>query len=111
MYNDLKPDHIMIGMGDKLPARSIDGNCFGKARLSLVDFGCSTRYMDDKGYLLKKVQLDSFQGNFITASIGQLNFHSTGRRDDLAQLCYLMIFLLNKGQLPILKDINMDAPP
>ena len=35
----------------------------------------------------------------IFASLNQLNFQMTSRRDDLISLCYLLIYLLNKGNL------------
>jgi len=35
----------------------------------------------------------------IFASLNQLNFQLTSRRDDLISLCYLLIYLLNEGNI------------
>lgn len=47
-----------------------------------------------------KKQVDVFRGNMVFASINQLSFMSTSRRDDLISLCYLLIFCINKGKIP-----------
>ena len=41
----------------------------------------------------------------IFASLNQLRFLTTSRRDDLISLCYMLVFLLNKGSLP---DIDLN---
>lgn len=40
-----------------------------------------------------------FRGNIMFASPNQLNFRTTSRRDDLISLVYLMIYMLNQGEL------------
>jgi hypothetical protein len=34
------------------------------------------------------------------STINQLSFLTTSRKDDLLSLCYLMVFLLNRGDVP-----------
>ena len=40
------------------------------------------------------------------ASLNQLRFLGTSRRDDLISLCYLLVFLLNGGELPGMQIYN-----
>ena len=42
----------------------------------------------------------------IFASLNQLDFKVTSRRDDLLSLCYFLIYLFNAGKLP---GINMNS--
>ena len=50
----------------------------------MIDFGMAKRFIDKKTKKHKKQQTeDIFQGNIFGASINQLKFMSTSRRDDL----------------------------
>jgi hypothetical protein len=44
--------------------------------------------------------LETFKGNISFSSLGQMNFESTSRKDDLISLTYLMIVLLNGFKFP-----------
>ena len=49
---------------------------------------------------MSKEQLDIFRGNIDFASLNQMKFHSTSRRDDLIQLFYLLVYMLKRGYMP-----------
>ena len=52
-----------------------------------------------------------FQGNMLFASVRQMEFRKTSRRDDLVALFYLMIYSLNDEKLFVGKENPMkDAP-
>lgn len=100
IYNDLKLDNLLIGYKDKLPDKYVETNCFDKVDISIVDFGFVTRYMDDTNKKHLPVQnVKVFRGNIMFASPNQLNFRATSRRDDLISLVYLIIYMLNQGEL------------
>lgn len=100
IYNDLKLDNLLIGYNDQLPSEHIAGNCFEYVSISIVDFGFVTRYADETNMKHLPVQnVKVFRGNIMFASPNQLNFRSTSRRDDLISLVYLMIYMLNQGEL------------
>ena len=43
------------------------------------------------------------------ASVGQMDFKETSRRDDLASLAYMMLYLMNDSNLPGLEGKAMQA--
>jgi serine/threonine protein kinase len=99
-YNDLKLDNIMVGFQNKLAKEYKEENVLADASLHLVDFGFATRYFDKStGLHMEEDEVDTFRGNMIFGSLNQLNFMTTSRRDDLISLCYMIIYMLNKGQL------------
>ena len=87
-----------------------DEDIFDKFEVTLTDFGIATPYLDKltKRHLDKKI-VKHFSGNMIFSSIHQLNFNSTGRRDDIISLFYMLIYLLKQGDMPGVKyDSDMD---
>ena len=99
-YNDLKLDNLLIGNDDELPGEYTDGNCFDGLSINIVDFGFATRFRSEDNKTNLPVQnVKVFRGNIMFASPNQLNFKSTSRRDDLISLVYLMVYILNKGDL------------
>ena len=91
---------MLIGYKDKLPDKYVETNCFDKVDISIVDFGFVTKYMDDTNKKHLPVQnVKVFRGNIMFASPNQLNFRATSRRDDLISLVYLIIYMLNQGEL------------
>ena len=40
-----------------------------------------------------------FQGNILFASLNQMEFRQTSRRDDLISLFFLLVYLLNRGDI------------
>lgn len=97
-YNDIKLDNVLVGFQNKMNPES--RNCFDNCTLHLVDFGFAQRYIDKKTRQhIEPQEIQTFRGNMIFASLNQLNFQMTSRRDDLISLCYLLIYLLNGGNL------------
>lgn len=100
VYNDLKLDNVMMDFGasdrSALGPESLD-----YIRLTLIDFGFATPYLDraHNDEHIGKCELDLFQGNLMFGSAYQLGFTATSRRDDLISVIYLLIFIMNKGQL------------
>ena len=91
LYNDLKPDNIVVG--------DFDGQKLGEIRL--IDFGISKKYLDEHGNHIQKSNESIFRGNMIFSSINAFNFETLSRRDDLISLCYLLVFILD-GDLPFI---------
>ena len=112
VYNDLKLDNLLVDFKESLPMEGAGkSNCFANATINLVDFGFATKYMernpesglngaDDEHVHIQKTEVDVFRGNMIFSSTNQLQFYSTSRRDDLISLCYLLIYLVRRGELP-----------
>ena len=83
-------------------------NMFKRVPLTLIDFGFATKYVEheidaegNKKLAHKpKDVVAVFRGNMLFSSVNQLKFKTTSRRDDLISLCYMLIFLLNGGELP-----------
>ena len=68
--------------------------------LYLIDFGLSKKYVDPKtGRHVKFVNNRRLNGTAKYASIHALEGYETSRRDDLEELCYVLIYFLN-GYLP-----------
>lgn len=100
IYNDLKLDNILTGFQNKLPSSYSENNCFEQCQLHLVDFGFATKYIDKATKKhVEPQEIGTFRGNMIFASANQLNFQMTSRRDDLISLSYVLIYLLNNGNL------------
>jgi serine/threonine protein kinase len=98
VYNDLKPDNIMFGFKSKLPLDS--SSTLSNVSVHLIDFGFATRYLDkNTGEHLKKSERPTFRGNIMFGSPNQMEFVTTSRRDDLISLLYLLVFLINGGNL------------
>lgn len=56
-YNDLKPENIML-----------NNDAHGKLKVTLTDFGLSTKYTDDETHQKQ------FLGNYLFASLNQLDY-------------------------------------
>ena len=52
-----------------------------------------------KGRHCEKSRVANFKSNYLFASINAMTFTTTSRKDDLVSLCFLMVYLLNKGKL------------
>ena len=107
VYNDLKPDNILIGYGQSLSNCSFKSteNIFANVDLHLIDFGLASKWRDPTTQTHKKQQDSShFEGNLYFCSLTQLSLQRTSRRDDLHSLIYLLIFLLNRCSLPCLES-------
>lgn len=94
VFNDLKPDNICVGNYTK------DGHneIADQHRLSLIDFGLATEYMETDPATGEQVHKareynTCFRGNFAFASHNALNLSSLSRRDDIISLLYLLYSL------------------
>lgn len=98
-FNDLKLDNILVG----------DQNLKDKNmhKIRLVDFGFASRFLDKHGKHIKEEEVDVFRGNMVFASVNMFDFKTPSRRDDLMSLCYLLIYLLNSGNVPFVVDNNL----
>ena len=100
VYNDLKLDNILVGFRDKIPSTQTSKDALKTCSLHLVDFGYATRYISRRtGQHIEKSDVSNFRGNMIFGSVNQLNFMKTSRRDDLMSLVYMLVYLLNDGEL------------
>lgn len=52
------------------------------------------------GEHVDKRTLEAFRGNVLLASLNQLKYHTTSRRDDIISLFYMLVYLLKKGVMP-----------
>lgn len=70
-------------------------------KVTLIDFGLCKKFIDSNGFHVSEdSECGSFYGNVMFASPHALNFGITARRDDLYQLAYMMLYLLNGYRFP-----------
>ena len=102
VFNDLKQDNILFDFDANMDKMSTsEENIFENNNINLIDFGFATQYIDEEtNEHVKKQQLDVFRGNMVFASLNQMKFYTTSRRDDLISLLYFMVFLLKESNLP-----------
>jgi serine/threonine protein kinase len=86
VHRDIKPDNFLIG-----------GRSEGDAKIHLIDFGLSRRYIDSR-----ERHIDEEGGRKLTGTVRYASVHihagtTPSRRDDLESLGYVMIYLLNGG--------------
>ena len=68
--------------------------------VTLIDFGLTTKYMNkDKTHISDTETTDMFCGNIHFASLDQMNFYKTSRKDDLIALYFMLVWLLNNNEL------------
>lgn len=72
--------------------------------VTLIDYGMVTKYLDDDQIHLPNDVMEHFKGNLIFAGSSVLEFNRPSRKDDLIMVCYLMIYLLNGAEMPLLFD-------
>jgi casein kinase 1 len=87
VHNDIKLDNLLIGFKDP-------------SVLYLIDFGLTTKYLNDDGTHIKKENLSSFCGNFLFASLNSCRGNNKSRRDDMQSVMYVMVYLMNHNKLP-----------
>jgi serine/threonine protein kinase len=90
VHNDLKLENILVG----------DKNEEEMHFIKLIDFGLSSRYLDENGKHIKE-EYRHFSGNIAFGSKNALLNISPSRRDDLFSLVYLL-FYLHTGSLNFL---------
>ena len=77
------------------------GNLDEDPEVYLIDFGFSDKYVycPDNEHISESETVDFFQGNMLFASVHQMDFKKTSRKDDLISLFYLLIYMLNNQSL------------
>lgn len=74
VYNDLKPDNILIGYGEKTASdtKGISSchNIFKNVTINLIDFGLASRWKNgETGEHLKQSNREYFSGNLYFSSV------------------------------------------
>lgn len=70
------------------------------SNLYLIDFGLSSKFLDQDGKHIEKESQGKFCGNFIFASLSSCKGNNKSRRDDMQSAMYLMVYLINRNYLP-----------
>lgn len=96
LHRDIKPDNFMLG---------------ANKQLYLIDFGLCKRYDYNGKHIEETRQTNGNKG--ITGSVNfvSLNIHQgiePSRRDDLESCIYIIEYLLQNGDLPWLKELNIN---
>ena len=109
VHNDLKFDNLLLdyncntNCNTKALSDKIE-NIFFDNSVSIIDFGFVTKYLDLKTKEhITQAKVKVFRGNIIFSSANQLNFMTTSRKDDMISLFYMLVFLLQEGQISVLK--------
>lgn len=97
VHNDLKLENILVGKASTKPDSYVDLH-----RVTLIDFGLSTMYLDQEGKHVPKEGSNGFQGNMIFASRNAFIGKTLSRRDDLISLCYFLIYIID-GSMPFIE--------
>lgn len=98
----MKLDNLLLNQNANVDVNLKDNeNFFQTNKINIIDFGFATRYKEKiTGELISKKSLPTFKGNAAFASLNQMKFRSTCRRDDLISLFYLMTYMLHDGKMP-----------
>ena len=113
VYNDLKPDNILIGNssvlkdfeeGAELHSKKFESYQYYKIRL--VDFGIVEKYLDEEGNHIEPGIPDYFRGSLNFASKYAFDFTRNTRRDDMISLAYNLVFMLDYTRLSFLSYFN-----
>ena len=69
--------------------------------LTLIDFGlCEMFKKPDGTHQREDKMVHTFKGNLMFATVRQLEFKRSSRKDDLVSLGYLLVYLLNGQDMP-----------
>ena len=72
-----------------------------RSKVILIDFGLCDRFINGEvSHIDEEEEVKEFSGNIVFATVRQLEFKKSSRKDDLMSLGYLLIYLLNKNQMP-----------
>lgn len=86
-----------------------NGDLQAEPEVYLIDFGFAAKFIEDdsKTHIDFCSQTDLFEGNLLFASLDQMKFLKTSRRDDIISVYYLIIYLINDFGFSKI-NMNMD---
>ena len=97
VYNNLTLDSIMFDYG--VNPKNFKGPAdFETQQLNLIDFTYATPYIDfktRKHLNCTLVRPERFPTDIKFSTFNQLLKNRTSRKDDMASLCYMLIYLMN----------------
>lgn len=76
-------------------------NHLHKAKMYLIDFGCSHPYMKDGKHIKNLRNSKDKNRNLVFASKNYFNGHTLSRRDDIISILYNLIYLMNPHEFKI----------
>lgn len=118
IFNDLKPDNILVGNVTLSEAKKDSIKFKNKPeldkvlenmqlyKLRFIDFGLVTWFLDEKGLHIKDGISDKFKGSMLFASKNSFKFLRTSRRDDLISLVYILIFMMDIDRLKFINEVE-----
>lgn len=74
---------------------------------TIIDFALVTKIFHRNGIPKKQESVKEFYGNSLFSSDSMVNLLTTGRKDDLESMMYILCFL-HSGTLPIIEFINQN---
>lgn len=93
VHRDIKPDNITASLSPS------------SARLYLIDFGLSSKYIS-KGVHVKYSETEKFQGAPYFCTLNSLKGVKSTRRDDMEAVGFMLLYL-KKGNLPWMQEPNV----
>ena len=75
---------------------------------TVIDFALVTRIFHHDGTHKEQEKVKDFYGNSLFASDSMVNLLTTGRKDDVESIMYILCFL-HSGVLPVIEFINKNA--
>ena len=82
-YNDMKPQNVMISYENKEMINA------SELAVTIIDFGFVDKFKDEKNnfaHIERAEKVKMFQGNLLFASVDQMKFFRTSRKDDMIAL-------------------------
>ena len=101
-YNDLRFDNIMVNTTANYGWLEFSEFSYAiDPEIHLIDYGFSDKYYKKhvKEHIAESDSNNKFLGNMLFASERQMKFLKTSRKDDFISLFYLLIYMLNGGDL------------
>ena len=86
-------------------------SAFKGISLNLIDFRLASKYTAGRdGKHIFRFKNQPVKGTTVFSSTNVLEYYITSRRDDLVSLLYMMVYLLNRGNLLDIKSSSNFDP-